>query len=87
MSESDYERKMSDREMDFWAKYAEKLMVAGIKGSIGEWYVRRAQEFVYQLNERKLRGLDSAYLDAYFQELGRKAELKDCLSRWSLLSF
>lgn len=81
MSKSYIERKMSDREMAFWAKYAEKLVDTGVKGSIGEWYVRRAQEFVYQLNERKLRGLDSAYLDAYFQELGRKAELQD----WQLL--
>ena len=81
MNGDDLKRKMSPKELDFWARYAEKLMEMGIKSPYSGWYVARAQEFVYQLNGRKLKAVDSAYLDRYFAELGRKAELQD----WQLL--
>ena len=81
MSESNFKRQLSDGEQTFWARYAEKLMKSGVKGSYRQWYVRRAQQFVYGLKGRKLRAVDSAYLDAYFQGLGRKAAMKD----WQLL--
>ncbi len=81
MSENENKRKMSPKENDFWARYAEKLLKTGVKEPCREWYVLRAQRFVYALNGRKLRSLNSAYLDAYFQVLGRNGTLLD----WQLL--
>ncbi len=70
-------RKMSDKESAFWARYAEILHKQGVGGHNAEWYVRRAQQFVYGLDGRKLADVDSVYLDLYLDELGRNSELKD----------
>jgi len=81
MSGNEFKGKMSPQEQGFWARYAEKLLKTGVKSQCREWYVRRAQQFVYGLKGRKLKDLDSAYLDAYFAELGRKHGMPD----WQLL--
>ena len=70
-------REMSEKEQAFWGRYAEKLFKNRIKGHNAEWHMRRAQAFVYGLNGLKLSKVDSAYLDAHLDDLGRKVELKD----------
>jgi hypothetical protein len=77
MSEEYVKRKMSDKESAFWARYAATLYDKGISGHNGEWHARRAQQFVYGLNGRKLREIDSAYLNGWLDELGREASLHD----------
>jgi len=77
MSEEYVKRKMTDKESAFWSRYAAILCDKGISGYNGEWHVRRAQQFAYGLNGRKLRDVDSAYLDDWLDELGRDTSLKD----------
>ncbi len=62
------------KECEFWTGYAEKLNEKGILGHNAEWHVIRAQEFVYGLEGLKLYDVNSAYLDSYISELGRKPE-------------
>ncbi len=41
--------KMSNKEMAFWGKYAEKLLKYGVSGHNAEWHVRRAQQLNHSL--------------------------------------
>ncbi len=77
MPEEYVKRKMSDKEQDFWARYAEKVSNHGLVGYSGEWTMRRARQFVYGLQGRKLRDVDVTYLDRYLDVLGRNASLQD----------
>jgi len=69
-------RKMSDKEKVFWGKYAECLLKYRVEGHNAEWHIRRAQGFVYGLDGLKLNDVGSAYLDSYFDVIGRKPELE-----------
>jgi integrase len=77
MSEKLTKRKMSDKEQAFWARYAGKVSNHGLVGHSGEWTVRRAQQFVYGLQGRRLRDVDAIYLDRYLDALGRNESLQD----------
>ena len=68
MTEEYVKRKLSDKEAAFWARYAAILCDKRISGHNGEWHT---QQFVYGLNGRKLRDIDSIYLDGWLDELGR----------------
>ncbi|MBI9020313.1 MAG: hypothetical protein JEZ10_03545, partial [Verrucomicrobia bacterium] len=68
---------MSDKEQAFWTRYAEKVSRHGLVGHSGEWTVRRAQQFVYGLQGRKLRDVDATYLDRYLDVLGRNESVED----------
>jgi integrase len=76
MTEDYVKRQLSDKEAAFWTRYAAKLCGKGISGHNGEWLVRRAQQFVYGLNGRKLRDVDSIYFDGWLGELVRDTSLQ-----------
>ena len=75
MTKEYIKKEKTDKEHEFWARYAEKLHEKRISGHNAEWHVIRAQEFVYGLDGLKLNDVDSTYLDSYLSELGRKVEL------------
>ena len=77
MAEEYAKRKMSAKESAFWAAYAERVHNKGVFGHNAEWHIRRAQQFVYGLNGRKLRDIDSAYLDEYLDAIGRSSAMQD----------
>lgn len=62
---------MSEKEREFWAKYANCLISRNISGHSAEWCIRHAQQFVYGLDGVKLRDVDKPFLTRYFDELGR----------------
>ncbi len=71
MNKEHVKRKMSEKELDFWRRYAECLLKYRVSGKNAEWHVRRAQEFVYGLDGLKLNDVSSAYLDSYLDVIGR----------------
>ena len=77
MTEEYVKRKMSDKEREFWARYAQAVNKHGLTGYAGEWTVRRAQQFVYGLEGQKLRNIDATYLNNYLDVLGRNTSLQD----------
>ena len=71
------QRKMSEKEYAFWAKYAELVRNNGLIGHDAEWTVRHAQAFVYGLEGRKLAEVDSVYVSEYLDDLGRNSAVED----------
>lgn len=71
MDKEHVKRKMSEKELDFWRRYAECLLKYRVSGKNAEWHVRRAQAFVYGLDGLKLNDVSSAYLDSYLDVIGR----------------
>ena len=69
--------KMSEAERAFWARYADCLVRRNIAGHNAEWHVRRAQEFCYGLNGKRLRDLSPGDVDAYVERLGRRVTWED----------
>ena len=67
---------MTQQECEFWARYAQCLVLRGITGRNGEWHVRYAQQFAYALDGKHLRDLDRSYVDNYLDELGRNGEFE-----------
>ena len=77
MHEDYIKRKMSEKELSFWARYAEKVSKHGLISHAGEWTIRRAQQFVYGLEGRRLMEVDATYLDHFLEGLGRNGSLQD----------
>ena len=70
-----------EKEHAFWAKYADLVQSRGYCGKYAEWMVRRAQDFVYGLDGRRLREVDAVYLSEYLDALGRNAKVSTTV-RW-----
>lgn len=68
---------MNEAERAFWARYADCLVRRNIAGHNAEWHVRRAQEFCYGLNGRRLRDVSAGDVNAYFDRLGRRVTWED----------
>ena len=67
------QNEMSEKEIDFWAKYAERVVKHNISGHSAEWHIRYAQKFAYGLKGKHLHELDSQYIDDYLERLGRNS--------------
>ena len=61
------QNEMNRVEQEFWARYAEALLKRFVTGRNAEWHVRRAQEFCYGLQGRKLQELNKSDLDDYLE--------------------
>ena len=66
---------MTERERNYWRKYAEYLLSNNISGRAAEACIRHAQQFAYSLEKKKLRDVDKTILQAYFDELGRSDKI------------
>ena len=66
---------MDESERHFWAKYAGLLLNNRVSGVVGEWYLYRAQEFVYGLNGVQLGDVKTSDVDNYLDALGRNGTL------------
>jgi hypothetical protein len=69
------QNEMSEEERDFWCKYAGCLVRRSITGRDAEWHVRRAQEFCYALDGRRLRSLEGTDVERYLDEFGRNDKI------------
>ena len=48
---------MSEAEIRFWERYAERLARDGVAGKKAAYMVRRAQEFAYSLDGKRLKSV------------------------------
>lgn len=76
MSTEWHERKLSEKERAFWARYSDQLLKNGIFSKNGQWHVFRAKQFVGGLAGIRLRQVDSAYVDNYLDECEQKGDLE-----------
>jgi len=69
------QRRMTEKEKAFWARYAKALYRKNIVGKNAEWYVLRAQEYIKQLDGKRLRTISSEEMDRYLDVIGRNGDL------------
>ena len=62
---------MTEKERNFWCKYADFILSRNVSGRAAEACIRHAQRFAYNLGGVHLRDVDKAFLANYFDELGR----------------
>ncbi len=68
------QNKMSEKEVNFWSKYANKVVKHNICGHSAKWHIRYAQMFAYGLGGRYLHEIDAGHVDDYLEELGRNSK-------------
>lgn len=69
------QRRMTEKEKAFWARYAEVLYRRKIVGKNAEWHVLRAQEYIEQLDGKRLRTISSEEMDQHLDVIGRNGDL------------
>ncbi len=67
----------TNREKEFWTRYALFLKDSGVSRRVIEWYVKHAKNYVASLGETRLSQQNTEDIAKYFEVLGRKKGLRD----------